>query len=264
MKEKLRDYWVLQKTLFPLYFKTRLLSIRTIICILLSLITLSYTVMTIDIFTRSNIIVNQTLLDNQIFWSGFIGATLFSSYFLMIPVIITADIISGEFSNKTAMVLYSTVSRNKVLLSKIMFLLVYLLIFLLIPLISFGIMSLILFNLTVSMNILINGFILILVSSIFILSLTFAFSALTRSSIISFVIPFLYFSVEPIFDLFNMELLSYSYFRRNIYYSLQNFFFNEMYVVNDLVLSYFVFFGVPIIVFIITFYGFKRLDIRAN
>lgn len=264
MREKIKEYLYLQKVFFPFYFKTRVISIRTIICILLSLIPLSYTLISIDAIIRSHIIVNQIILDNEIFWWGFIGATFFSPYFLMIPLIIAADIVSGEFSNRTAMVLYSTVSRNKVLLSKIMFLLVYLLIFLLIPLISFGIMSLILFNLTVSMNILINGFFLVLVSSIFILSLTFTFSALTRSSIISFLIPFLYFSFEPVFELFNVEFLSYSYFRKNIYLFLQNIFFNESFIVNDLVLSYIVFFGAPIIVFIITFYGFKRLDIRTN
>lgn len=264
MKQKVKDYLYLQKVFFPFYFKTRVISIRTIICILLSLIPLSYILISIDVITRSHIIINQAILDNEIFWSGFIGASFFSLYFLIIPVIIATDIVSVEFSNKTAMVLYSTISRNKVLFSKLMFLVVYLLILLLIPLISFGILSLFLFNLTVSTNILIIGFFLILVNSIFILSLTFAFSALTRSSIISFLIPFLYISFEPIFELLNVEFLSYNYFSRNIYFFLQNILFNESFIVKDLVLSYIVFFGAPIIVFIITFYVFKRLDIRTN
>ena len=264
MKEKIKDYFYLQKVFFPFYFKTRIVSIRTIMCIILSLIPLSVTFISIDSLARSNIIVNQIILDNEIFWSGLVGSFFFSIYFNMIPVIIAVDIVSEEFSNKTAMVLYSTVSRKKVLFSKLVFLLVYLLIFLLIPFISFGIMSLILFNLIVSMDILINGFLLVFISSIFILLLTFAFSALTQNIIISFSIPFLYFSFEPIFFILNIELLSYSYFRRNIYSFLQNIFFNERFMENDLVLSYIVFFGAPLIIIIIIFYGFKRVDIRIN
>ncbi len=255
-----------EKVLFSFHFKKRFISIRTLVCMILSITPTFYILINIQAFIDPNTAIDQNFLDGAIFWSGFIGQKTMVSFFRMIPVIIAVDIISGEFSNKTAMILYSTVPRNRVLLTKIIFLISYMLFFVLFSFISFGIVFLFKFNLIVSINFLITGFSLIFIDFTFILSLTVIFSALNRNTIISFLIPLLYINVEPIFVSLEMELLSYSYYKENIYYSLERILFIGKSIIIDgnIILSLIVFFSAPIIIFLITFYGFKQLDIRTN
>lgn len=254
-----------EKVLFSFHFKKRFISIRTLVCMILSITPTFYILINIQAFIDPNTAIDQNFLDVAIFWSGFIGQKTMVSFFRMIPVIIAVDIISGEFSNKTAMILYSTVPRNRVLLTKIIFLISYMLFFVLFSFISFGIVFLFKFNLIVSINFLITGFSLIFIDFTFILSLTVIFSALNRNTIISFLIPLLYINVEPIFESLEMELLSYSYYKNNIYSFFERILFDyPVHIYGDTILTFIVFFSAPVIIFLITFYGFKQLDIRTN
>ena len=172
-KDKISFWFYQEKILFIHHFKKDFLSIKTLLCVSLSIILIIYSFIGIESF-------DQNILDTNIFWLGFIGAGYSSPFFKFIPIIIAANLISGEFSSKTAMILYSTVSRNRILISKILFSIIHLLFILIFSFILFEIVVLLTMNLAVSINILLTGFFLIFIELIFWLALTLIFSALTR------------------------------------------------------------------------------------
>jgi hypothetical protein len=130
---------------------------------------------------------------------------------------------------------------------------------------SFVIITSIISNLYVSLHILLTYFFFIFIDLMFIVSLTFMFSTLTRNTITSFIVPFLYITIEPFFKAFELELLSYSYFKMIVFNFLEDIIFIERILIRDnTIISFIAFFGLPILILLITFYGFKQLDIRID
>lgn len=98
-----------EKHLFSFYLKKRILSIKFIGCIILSLIILFSIINEFE----SQIIINQRIVDEEIYWQYFI--VFLSKYLRFVPVIFVADIVSEEFSSRVAMIIYTTESRIKIL-----------------------------------------------------------------------------------------------------------------------------------------------------
>lgn len=209
--------------------------------------------------------VDQNILDQQIFWSGFIGTGYSNLFFKFIPIIIAVNLVSGEFSNKVAMGLYSMVSRNRMLISKIIFSIVYLSLILIFSFVLFELVVLLTLGLTVSIDILVTGFFLIFLELIFWLLLTLSCSALTHNTLIALGVSYFYLSIAPTLEYYKMTFLNYNYYRKNIYFFLQRTLFDfQNGSFENLILSFITLFSLPVIIILITFYGFKRLDIRIN
>lgn len=253
-----------EKPLITFYMKKGIFSIKFITCIILSLIPIIAGLISISQELEHSLITNQESLD-FFFLYDFVRGILIFPYFRMIPVIITADVVSGEFSNKSAMILYSTGSRNKILVIKLLTLTLSILLLMVISFSSFVIITSIISNLYVSLHILLTYFFFIFIDLMFIVSLTFMFSTLTRNTITSFIVPFLYITIEPFFKAFELELLSYSYFKMIVFNFLEDIIFIERILIRDnTIISFIAFFGLPILILLITFYGFKQLDIRVD
>lgn len=269
MKRKDKFNFKTNKILFKFYFKKRFVSIRSLVCILLLIIPVIYLIIDHKDLIKPNYVPSQNLINNAYFWSDFIGRTFTIpalTSLTIIPIIMTLDIISGEFSNKTAMVLYSAVSRNKVIRAKIIYLIVSLFIFVMVLFLSVEVITIILFKSIVSLNFLIVGFVLIFINLLFYLSFTFILSALTRNAIISFLIPFVYLFLGGVLEFLDMKLFIYSYFGNNILEFFTDILIHQeviVYILPDLRLSFIIFFGLPFFIFLITFYEFKKVDIRV-
>ena len=250
-----------EKRLFSFYLKHRILSIKFILCIMLSFLLL------FDIFNALNFepVTSQIISVETLYWREFIVLPIFFSWFRVLPVIIAADIVSGEFSNKSAMIIYATESRNKILDIKLLCVVISIFILMLFYFSTFLILIFIRTNLFVSILIFLMGFLIIFVQLLFYLSLTFMISALTQNITLSFMLPFFYIIIELFLEDLELELLSYSSYLVNVVYFFENLIFNEQIIFSSVtVISIFIFFGLPILVMLITFYAFKQLDIRVN
>jgi ABC-type transport system involved in multi-copper enzyme maturation permease subunit len=256
-KDKISFWFYHEKILFIHHFKKEFLSIKTLLCISLSIILVIYSLVGIESF-------DQNILDTNIFWLGFIGAGYSSPFFKFIPIIIAANLISGEFSSKTAMILYSTVSRNRILISKIIFSIIHLLFIIIFSFLLFEIVVLLTMNLTVSIDILLAGFFLIFIELIFWLALTLIFSALARNALAALGFSYFYMSISPTFEYYHMKFLNYNYFRKNIYFFFYETLFNQNSNYEMLILSFTIVICMPIIIVLVTFYQFNKLDIRIN
>jgi len=256
-KDKISFWFYQEKILFIHHFKKEFLSIKTLLCVGLSIIIIIYSLSEIESF-------DQNILDKNIFWLGFIGAGISSPFFKFIPIIIAANLISGEFSSKTAMILYSTVSRNRILISKILFSIIHLLFIIIFSFLLFEIVVLLTMNLTISINILLAGFFLIFIELIFWLALTLVFSALTRSTLIALGFSYFYMSMSNTFEYYGMKFLNYNYFRKNVYYFFYETLFNQNSNYEMLLLSFIVLICAPVIIVLLIFYQFNKLDIRIN
>lgn len=253
-----------EKPLITFYMKKGIFSIKFIICIILSLIPIIASFISIIQEIEYGLIINQDSLD-LFFLYNFVHGIMISQFFRMIPVIITADVVSGEFSNKSAMILYSIGSRNKILIIKLLTLTLSILLLMVISFSSFVIMTFIITNLYVSLHFLLTGFFFMFIDLMFIMSLTFIFTTLTRNTITSFIVPFLYITIEPFFEAFELELLSYSYYKMIVFNFLEYIITIERIMIRDnTIISLIAFFGLPILILLITFYGFKQLDIRVD
>jgi len=256
-RNKISIWFYHEKILFIHHFKKEFLSIKTLICIGLSIILIIYSLSGIEFF-------DQNILETNIFWLGFIGAGYSSPFFKFIPIIIAANLVSGEFSSKTAMILYSTVSRNRILISKIIFSIIHLLFIIIFSFLLFEIVVLLTMNLTISINILLMGFFLIFIELIFWLALTLIFSALTHSALIALGFSYFYMSISPTFEYYNMKFLNYNYFRKNIYFFFYETLFNQNSNYEMLLLSFIIVICAPVIIVLLIFYQFNKLDIRIN
>jgi len=257
-----KTYYSTEKVLISFYFKKFFKSFRVKLCFIFILIPLAYSFIDIQNYINSSVEINQLILDNSIFLRGFLSFSLI--YYNITTIIISCDIISEEFSNRTAMVLYSTTSRKKILISKIIFIILLLMFFELTSFISFGILSTFTLGLMISPIIFILGFFLILINMLFIFSLTFFFSALTRNTVVALLIPFFYNYSEQLFILSDLKFLSYSQQLNNLISFIQNIITNGNSSIKyyELTVSFIIFFTLPIIFIVITFYTFKKLDIR--
>ena len=256
-RNKISIWFYHEKILFIHHFKKEFLSIKTLICIGLSIILIIYSLSGIEFF-------DQNILETNIFWLGFIGAGYSSPFFKFIPIIIAANLVSGEFSSKTAMILYSTVSRNRILISKIIFSIIHLLFIIIFSFLLFEIVVLLTMNLTISINILLMGFFLIFIELIFWLALTLIFSALTHSALIALGFSYFHMSISPTLEYYNMKFLNYNYYRKNIYFFLYDTLFNQNSNYEMLLLSFIIVICAPVIIVLVTFYQFNKLDIRIN
>ena len=262
-KKKLSFYY--EKNLFSFYLKERILSLKFFVCIILALIPIfqilnDYILSTnIPVFLR----LDQSILDHSIYWEDFIK--FYGTFLIILPIIITADIVSGEFSNKSALILYSTESRNKILSIKILSLLTTIFILTLFYFSTFLIVIFITTNYLISINIFLAGFFFIFIEFIFIAFLTFMISALTQNIVSSIFLPFLYIIVEPFLEGLELGLLSYNSYKIKVLYFFENIFFQEKIIFSNVTcISIVAIFGLPLLVILITFYAFNQLDIRIN
>jgi hypothetical protein len=184
---------------------------------------------------------------------------------LYLPIIITADIVSEEFSNRSAMIIYSMESRSRILSIKLLCLITSIFILNLSYFLPFLIFTFIRSSIFVSFHIFLMGFLIIFIEFIFISSITFMTTALTRNTFVSFIFPFFYISLETYLDYFELGLLSYTSYQMKVISFFELFFFNEQIVFSTVKsFSIIMFFGLPISIMLITFYSFKQLDIRID
>lgn len=184
----------------------------------------------------------------------------------LISILITADLVSGEFSNRTATVLYTNINRKTIIRAKIEFLVISLLIYVSLLWISLIIATSILFHAVISFNYLITGYVLVFTHLLFYVSFSFLLSALTQNTFVAFLVPFFYLYFGGFFIALDMELLSYNYYGYTLFSFFSDILFSNNYTINDfplLVFSLFMYFGLPIILFIVTYFEFKKIDIRV-
>jgi len=247
-----------EKNLFSFYLKKRILSIRFILCILFSIL-ISFSQST---FGRT---ISSQYLVEYIFWQNFIGVFSLAIFPLYFPIIITADIVSGEFSNRSAMIIYSTESRTKVLSIKLLIMIISIFILTLFYFLTFLIIAFIKTGIFVTIHIFLIGFLITFIEFLFISSLTFMTSALTRNTLVSFILPFFYISITSFLEYYELGLLSYNSYKMKVISFFENFLFNEQIIFSIVKnISIIVFFGLPILIMLITFYSFKQLDIRID
>ena len=212
--------------------------------------------------------LHPNFINNALFWGDFMGGLFYNQFLPVLPliaIIITADAVSGEFSNRTAIVLYTNISRKAMIRAKIEFIVISLVIYTSLLWISLTLATLLLFHAVISFTYLITGYVLVLAHLLFYASFSFLLSALTRNSFVAFLVPFFYLYFGGFFVELDMALLSYDNYG-NILYS----FFSDVkttnYIINDfplLVFSFIMYFGLPIILFIVTYFEFKMIDIRV-
>ena len=259
-ENKTRSSLFYERHLFSFYLKHRILSIMFIVCLILSLI---------DIFLILNQynfrnVTTQFDLDEMLYWEDFVDRSIYL-FLQFIPVIIAGDIVSGEFSNKSAMIIYATESRNKILAIKLLCVVLSIFILTLFYFSTFLIMIFIRTDLLVSIDIFLTGFLIIFIQFIFISSLTFMISALTRNVVLSFILPFSYVIIETFLEDLELGLLSYSSYTVKVIYFFKNLIFYEKIVLSNVtIICIIVFFGLSILILLITFYAFKQLDIRVD
>ncbi len=247
-----------EKNLFSFYLKKRILSIRFILCILFSIL-ISFSQST---FGRT---ISSQYLDEYIFWQNFIGVFSLAIFPLYFPIIITADIVSGEFSNRSAMIIYSTESRTKILSIKLLIMIISIFILTLFYFLTFLIIAFIKTGIFVSIHIFLIGFLITFIEFLFISSLTFMTSALTRNTLVSFILPFFYINLTSFLEYYELELLAYNSYKMKVISFFENFLFNEQIIFSIVKnISLIIFFGLPILIMLITLYCFKQLDIRID
>lgn len=252
-----------EKHLFSFYLKKRILSIKFIGCIILSLIILFSIINEFE----SQIIINQRILDEEIYWQYFI--VFLSKYLRFIPVIFVADIVSEEFSNRSAMIIYTTESRTKILSIKLLSLMTSILILLIFYFSTFLIFNFLMTELFVSINIFLTGFLIIFIELLFFSSLIFMVSAFTLNVVPSLILPIFYIIIEIFFVVFlediELGLLSYSSYEMKVIDFIENLIFNNKLIFSSLtIISIIAFFGLPLLIILIIFHHFKRVDIRVD
>ena len=263
-ENKIESSLFYEKHLFSFYLKKRILSISFIGSVILSLI-IFFSI--VNEFNSQNII-NQKILDEEIYWQYFI--VFLSKYLRFIPVIFVADIVSEEFSNRSAMIIYTTESRTKILSIKLLSLMTSILILLLFYFSTFLIVNFLKTELFVSISIFLTGFLIIFIELLFFSSLIFMISALTLNVVPSLILPIFYIILELEFFVVFLEdvelgLLSYSSYEMKVIDFIENLIFNKEIIFSGLtIISTIVFFGLPILIILIIFHHFKRIDIRVD
>ena len=249
-----------EKHLFLFYMKKRILSVKFIVCFILVLIPIFQILNDLEY----RIINNQRELDLLIFWQDFIG--LYSGMVvLLVSVIMAADIVSGEFSNRSAMIIYATESRNKILTIKLLFLIISIFILMLFYFSTFLLVIFFKTNLMVSIHIFLMGFLFIFMELILYSSLYFMISSITRNLALSFILPFFYIIIDPLLEGFELGLLSFNSYTLRVFDFFENLIFFEKIVLNAVtIFCLIIFFGVSLLIMLLTFYFFNQLDIRID
>ena len=248
-----------QVILTKFFFKKILKSWRTIFCVIMII----FPVFTAYRMLNSNPINTQYNID-YLFFNGFVGFSIL--LFRLMYIIIFSDIVSREFSNKFAMMLYSTPpSRKRILLSKVIAIILYSTALELMSFVIVGAVLLISTGLIVSLEILLIGFLMIFLTFLFSFSISFILSALTRNVIISILIPILYFFfVEQFFIVIGLEKFSYYYFVNRMIEVISNYLLSGAFILGIEEVSWLIgLFSFPAIMFLITIFIFSKLDIRT-
>jgi len=247
------------KHLFLFYLKKNILSVKFIVCVILLFIHIFQILILLEYIT----IDNQRDLDELIFWRDFIGS--YSGMLPLISVIIAADIVSGEFSNKSAMIIYATESRYKILTIKSLCLVITIFILMLFYFSALIIMIFITIDLLVSIHIFLTGFLFIFIGLILYSSLTFMISALTRSITLSFIFPFFYMIIDPLLESFELGLLSLGSYTFRVFDFFEYLIFFESINLNAVTIFFLIFFfGGSLLIILLTFYIFNQRDIRID
>jgi len=236
--------------------------LRTIISIILSIIAPIYLI-NIIVNLSDSIIINQEFVDNYLFWGSFITYSII--IFRFISIIITSDIISGDFSHKRAMILYTLpISRGEIIFSKAITMMIYLFILQSLTLIISSLILWIMLGLIVSFNVFLLGLLISYLSALFYFSLTLLLSGTTRNTIVSALIPLIYVYIGPqIFSIFDLNQLSYVFHENNGRILLQYFIYGDFTGLNiEQISSFIILCVLPIIIIIITIFFFKQIDIR--
>ena len=185
----------------------------------------------------------------------------------LISIMITADLVSGEFSNRTAMVLYTNINRKTFMRAKIEFLVISLVIYVSLLWISLIIATFVLFHSVISFNCLITGYVLVFTYLLFYVSFSFLLSSLTQNTFVAFLVPFFYVYFGGFFIALDMELLSYNYYGNTVFSFIKDILIHNNYTINDfplLVFSFIMYFGLPIILFIVTYFEFICLTMEIT
>ncbi|NVM19956.1 MAG: ABC transporter permease [Candidatus Lokiarchaeota archaeon] len=265
--KKVRKYKNIDFTegfLFTFYLKNGIFSIQFITCIIFSLIPLIQFILLYPELT-----INSQNLLNSFFWGDFVrSALLFSPFFSLISVFLAADIVSGEFSNKSAMILYSIGSRSKILLIKIFYLLFTIFILTIISFLSFTIYGFIKFGMIAETRFYLAGFLIVFFDLMFYVSLTLMCSALIRKSLVAFILPLFYIFLQTgyFFESFDLDLLSHSYYKLRVYDLCQSVVYShfDTSMTIGTIFDLFIFFALPLMIFLITLYSFQQIDIRVD
>lgn len=252
-----------EKHLFSFYLKKRILSKSFIGCIILSLIIF----FSIINEYNSQDIITQRLLDEEIYWQYFI--IFLSKYLRFLPVLFVADVVPEEFHNKSAMIIYATESRTKILSIKLLSMITSILILLLFYFSTFLIFNFLITELFVSNHIFLIGFLIIFVDLLFFSSLVFIISAFTLKVVPSLLLPLFFIIIEIFFVLFledlELGLLSYSSYEMKVINFFENLIFNTEIIFSGLtIIRTIVFFGLPILIILVIFHHFKQIDIRVD
>ena len=250
--------------LITFFLKKYLKDLRTIICLIIIIVPPIYTISIINHLFETETDINQIVIDDYIYWNAFLFFSILLYRFS--TIIISSDIISGDFSDRSAMILYTTpVSRKRIVISKIFSMVIYLFLFQLISFITFYISLLLMVGTSVSVNFFLFGFFLNFLNVLFCLSFSLTLSALTKNTIISILIPFFYFYIGPqLFDIFDFELLSYTYYNAIVIEGISNFI--ESGVLNfgfEQFLSLILMICIPLVLIFITIVIFNKSDIRV-
>jgi len=257
-KNKTQSSLFYEKHLFLFYVKKNILSVKFIVCFILVLIPIFQILTGLEY----RIINNQRELDLSIFWRDFI---FYSGILHFVSVIIAANIVSGEFSNKSAMIIYATESRYKILTIKSLGLIISIFILMLFYFSAFFIMIFIKTDLLVSIHIYIMGFLFTFMVLILYSSLTFMVSALTRSNTLSFIFLFFYIYIDPLLEGFELGLLSFDSYTLRVFDFFENLIFFEIIDLNGVtIFCLIIFFGVSLLIMILTFFIFNQQDIRID
>ena len=266
----LRNKFKIFRVLFSLYIKKSVKSIGFYLTIFLILTPLFFTWQVIIGVLDSPEILTQRTFETNIFWNGY----LYQFYFMwpLVPIILACSIISHDFSKKVAPIIYTLVSRKMYLVSNIIFLILHIFLLEVFSFLIFSTIALLtLGDFMISFPVLFFGFFYGFMLLLFYLSFTFTFSSLTRSTVLSLLIPILYIYLDPFFATFDMKLLSFSNFIQKLNYLFEVFIYNQNFNFlsygtnfNDLILSLSVVIAIPIAFFIISVYGFKTIEIRVD
>lgn len=265
-----RNKFKIIKVLFSLYIKKNLKSIGFYLTIFIIITPLFFTWQTISGVLDSPDILTQRMFEANIFWNGY----LYQFYFMwpLVSIVLACNIISYDFSKKVAPIMYTLVSRKIYLVSNIIFLIVHIFVLEIFSFLTFSIIALItLGDFLISFPVLFFGFFYGFMLLLFYLSFTFIFSSLTRSTVLSLLVPILYISLDPFFATFDMKLLSFSNFIQKLNYLFEVFIYNQNFNFlsygtnfNDLILSLSIVIAIPIALFFISIYGFKTIEIRVD
>ncbi|MFW9881371.1 MAG: hypothetical protein ACFFG0_50550, partial [Candidatus Thorarchaeota archaeon] len=192
-----------------------------------------------------------------------------SKYLRFLLVLFVADIVPEEFHNRSAMIIYTTESRTKILSIKVLSLMTSITILLLFYFSTFLIFNFLITELFVSIHIFLMGFLIIFVDLLFFASLILMISALTLKVVPSLILPIFYIIIEVFFVKFledvELGLLSYTSYEMSVIDFFENLIFDKEISSSGLIIiRTIVFFGSPILIILIIFQYFKRIDIRID